>query len=84
MTLKQTTMSEEQAKYSSRSEDNFKKSLRIEEEELRERILKLNAFILSENFVRAESKQKILLKLQLSTMKTYHECLTFRIIDLEG
>ena len=84
MTLKQTTMSEEQAKYSSRSEDNFKKSLRIEEEELRERILKLNAFILSENFVRAESKQKILLKLQLSAMKTYHECLTFRIIDLEG
>ena len=76
-------MSEEQAKYKIKSEDNFKTRLYKEEEEVRDKILKLNRFILSDAFKAVSTTQSKLLIKQLSAMKLYHKCLSERIMNIE-
>ena len=76
-------MSEEQANYRTKGGINFKDRLYKEEEELRDKILNLNKFIISEAFITVNLNQRVLLPEQLSAMKLYHKCLSSRIKDIE-
>ena len=76
-------MSEEQAKYKTKSDDNFKTRLYKEAEELRDKVLKLHRFILSDAFKAVSTTQSALLFEQLNAMKLYHKCLSKRIKDIE-
>ena len=76
-------MSEEQAKYRTKGGSNFKDRLYKEEEELRDKILNLNKFIISDAFITVNLNQRVLLPEQLSAMKLYHKCLSSRIKDIE-
>lgn len=62
---------------------NFKTRLYKEEEDLRDKILKLNGFIVSDAFKTVSFTQSTLLTEQLSAMKLYHKCLSSRIKDIE-
>ena len=77
-------MSEDKAKYGrTKTLDSFKTRLYKEEEELRDKILKLNGFIVSDAFKTVSLTQSTLLIEQLSAMKQYHKCLSSRIKDIE-
>lgn len=76
-------MSEQQAKYRTKGGSSFKERLYKEEEELRDKILNLNKFIISDAFITVSLNQRVLLPEQLSAMKLYHKCLSSRIKDIE-
>lgn len=57
----------------------FLERLSLEESELSEKIVKLDAFVNGENFKNIDSTQQRLLKIQLKAMLTYSECLAMRL-----
>lgn len=61
---------------------DFLERLKTEKEELALKIEKLTNFIASDKFNELNLMQKNLLQLQAGAMETYHDCLLFRINDL--
>jgi hypothetical protein len=61
---------------------DFKTRLFTERDELRDKIEKLGAFLDSDKSKGVDVKQLILMKMQLSTMNQYWECLNCRIEQL--
>lgn len=61
----------------------FKERLIDEKEQLNEKIEKLEAFTLSENFSKIEAIQMSLLNAQLFAMKTYSQILLERLVWLK-
>jgi hypothetical protein len=57
----------------------FKDRLLTEKQELNEKISKLSAFITGPNFATVDTIQQSLLRIQLSAMITYADCLEERI-----
>jgi len=57
----------------------FKERLIDEQIQLNDKIEKLSSFILSDNFKKVDSIQQTLLNIQLSSMKTYSQCLKERL-----
>ena len=72
-------MSEQQAKYRTVAEDNFKTRLLKEEKQARERLEKLQPFILSEKFKELDPVEARLLLIQFPAMSTYHQVLVARL-----
>lgn len=64
--------------------ETFHDRLKLEAEELRERILRLVTFMLSDEFVGLDLKSQELLTEQVKTMKNYHTILRLRIRILES
>lgn len=62
----------------------FIERLLAEETELNEKKAKLETFIESENFNTVNKEQQSLLKIQLSAMVTYSECLNQRLIQINN
>ena len=62
--------------------DDFKERLKIEKEELAEKIEKLKVFIKSESFNSINDEQKVLLDIQVKAMDTYYTCLHHRSTNL--
>ena len=62
---------------------SFKERLIDEQTQLKDKIEKLDNFILSDNFNSIDKIQQSLLSIQLSSMKTYSDCLGERLIWLE-
>ena len=58
--------------------------LLAEETELNERKFKLQNFVESEGFKGIDREQQALLKIQLSAMTTYSECLNQRLIQINN
>ncbi len=58
---------------------DFKTRLEAEQDELAEKMVKLEGFISSINFNTIDPVQQRLLKIQLKAMATYYECLLHRI-----
>jgi hypothetical protein len=58
---------------------DFLTRLVIEHDELREKQMKLQAFLSTENFSKVDASQQILLKIQVSAMETYRAILEERI-----
>ena len=58
---------------------DFKTRLIEEKEQLEEKLNKLDAFIVSENFNKVDDVQKALLQVQATSMNTYLQCLKERI-----
>lgn len=58
---------------------NFKERLVIEQEELSNRLDKLNDFLLSEKVNNIDDVQLALLQVQATAMNTYLQCLNERI-----
>ena len=58
---------------------DFKTRLKIEKEELEEKLDKLNAFLVSEKVNNVDDVQKALLHVQASAMNTYLQCIKERI-----
>lgn len=61
----------------------FKERISEEKEQLNEKIEKLEAFTLSENFQKIEAVQMSLLNAQLFAMKTYSQILLERLAWLK-
>jgi len=61
----------------------FKERLIDEQTQLNDKIEKLDSFISNENFNKIDKVQQSLLSVQLSSMKTYYECLKERLTWLE-
>lgn len=65
--------------------EEFKKRLQIEHMELREKLTKLNHFLVYSNeFDKLDTVEKELLRIQSSAMLTYSNCLKARIMVMEG
>lgn len=62
----------------------FIERLLAEETELNEKKAKLETFIESEAFKTVDKEQQSLLKIQLSAMATYSECLNQRLIQINN
>lgn len=58
---------------------DFLTRLVIEHDELREKQMKLQAFLSTENFSKVDQTQQVLLKIQVSAMETYMAILENRI-----
>lgn len=58
---------------------DFLTRLVIEHDELREKQMKLQAFLSTENFSKVDQTQQVLLKIQVSAMETYRAILENRI-----
>lgn len=58
---------------------DFLTRLVIEHDELREKQMKLQAFLSTENFSKVDPTQQVLLKIQVSAMETYRAILENRI-----
>jgi hypothetical protein len=63
-------------------ESNFKTRLEEEFTSLQDKISKLEVFIMSDDFDNIDPNQKALLRIQLSAMLTYSDCLEERLILL--
>lgn len=63
--------------------ETFLDRLKLEADELRERILRLVVFMLSDEFVGLDLKSQELLTEQIKTMKNYHTILRLRIRILD-
>ena len=61
----------------------FKERLIQEQQELYEKMKKLADFICGDKFATVSETQKILLRIQMTAMTTYHTCLSERISNLE-
>jgi hypothetical protein len=61
---------------------DFKTRLFDEKRQLTERIVKLDSFIKTDNFLTIDTIQQSLLRVQLQAMETYAECLGQRILAL--
>jgi len=59
--------------------NNFKTRLINEQSQLEKRINKLDNFLMSDKIEKIEDIQKSLLRVQLTAMITYNQCLTERI-----
>ena len=59
--------------------DDFKERLRIEFKELYNKINKLDDFINSEQINNVDENQRPLLSVQLSSMRTYLQCIGSRL-----
>ena len=57
----------------------FKDRLKVEFNELHDKIKKLKDFINSENINNVEENQRHLLYIQLNSMETYRQCLDSRL-----
>lgn len=72
------------ARLSAKNTMNFIEKLLKEESELNEKTQKLHKFISSEDFKTISKHQQSLLKIQLSAMTTYSQCLNERFIDFNN
>ena len=61
---------------------DFKTRLINEQDELSQKIDKLGQFLSSVNIKSIDEYQTTILKIQISAMKTYHDCLIARIEKL--
>lgn len=59
--------------------DNAKQRVKVEYDELNEKIIKLNSFIKSNNFKLLSITQQILLIQQFESMSSYLTCLKLRL-----
>lgn len=64
--------------------ETFCDRLKIEYDQLCDRIKKLERFLETDKFEELGLVQKSLLKIQLRAMCTYRQCLYERLLDLEG
>ena len=62
---------------------DFKTRLFDEKRQLEERIMKLEAFMESEKISTVDPVQQALLRVQLSAMRCYYDCLVQRIAFLD-
>ena len=58
---------------------NFKERLVEEQAQLEEKLMKLDAFRMSEKFDKIDDVQKALLNVQSAAMNTYNQCLKERL-----
>jgi len=58
---------------------NFKERLVEEQAQLEEKLMKLDAFRMSEKFEEIDDVQKALLNVQSAAMNTYNQCLKERL-----
>ena len=62
--------------------DDFLTRLKVEQEQLQDKIDKLSPFIGTENFMKLPEVQKVLLHAQLSAMRSYNTILVMRLQNL--
>lgn len=58
---------------------DFKRRLETEQQELEEKLNKLDAFLMSEKVESVDDVQKALLQVQATAMNTYNQCLKERL-----